>query len=84
MVEDGRTGFVVPPRNEGALAEAVTRLLMDERLRREFGRNGRRKLETECSAEIVAEKSLAIYANALRLREKHPAAPALHRGRKRA
>jgi glycosyltransferase involved in cell wall biosynthesis len=60
-VEDGRTGFVVPPRDERALADAVARLLEDEPLRRAFGAAARRKLEDEWSAAKVARDTLRVY-----------------------
>lgn len=68
VVEDGRTGFIVPPRNEGALAQAVVRLLEDSRLRHEMGMAGQRKLEREWSAASVARSTLGVYDLALRRR----------------
>ncbi len=65
MVEDGRTGYLVPPRDEKVLAEAVVRLLRDRDLRRQLGANGKQKVETECSPEAVAQKTLGIYHQAL-------------------
>jgi glycosyltransferase involved in cell wall biosynthesis len=61
VVEDGRTGFVVPPRDEKALAHAILRLLRDPALRRELGAAGRRKLEREWSPAVVARQTLAVY-----------------------
>lgn len=65
MVEDGRTGYLVAPRDEGQLADAVTRLLLDAPLRRQMGVNGKRKIEAECSAEVVAQKTLDVYRRAI-------------------
>jgi glycosyltransferase involved in cell wall biosynthesis len=65
MVDDGRTGFLVPPRDERALAEAIVRLLRDAPLRRQMGLNGRRKLETECAPSVVARQTLAVYRRAV-------------------
>jgi glycosyltransferase involved in cell wall biosynthesis len=64
-VEDGRTGFVVPPRDERALADAVVQLLGDRQLRRAMGAAGRRKLEDEWSPAKVAEATLRVYDLAL-------------------
>jgi starch synthase len=61
QVEDDRTGYLVPPRDPAALAEAIVRLLRDEQMRRQFGANGRRKLVLEASPDIVARKTTAVY-----------------------
>lgn len=60
-VEDGRTGLVVPPRDPAALAGALVRLLRDDRLRRELGEAGRRKLEVENAPELVGRRALEVY-----------------------
>ena len=39
VVKEGETGFLVPPRDVGALAEAVVRLIKDDKLRQEMGKN---------------------------------------------
>jgi len=65
MVDDGRTGFLVPPRDERALANAINTLLADPALRRTFGENGRHKINSECSAELVARQTRAVYRAAL-------------------
>jgi starch synthase len=66
IVDHGRTGYLVPPRDEGALADAVVRLLRDKELRHELGANAKRKIETECSPEAVADKTLDVYRLALK------------------
>jgi glycosyltransferase involved in cell wall biosynthesis len=68
MVDHGRTGYLVPPRDERALAEAVVRLLQDKALRRQLGANGKRKVDTECSPNVVAQQTLAVYHRAIKLR----------------
>lgn len=65
MVEDGRTGYLVPPRDERALADAVVRLLRDSQLRHQLGANARRKIETECSPDAVARQTVAVYRRAI-------------------
>jgi glycosyltransferase involved in cell wall biosynthesis len=67
-VEHGRTGLVVPPRDERALAGAVCELLEQPVLAQEMGAAGRRKLDREWSPARVAERTLPVYGAALRAR----------------
>jgi glycosyltransferase involved in cell wall biosynthesis len=46
VVEDGRTGLLVRPRNPEELAMAMEKLLTSAALRRELGDNGRRRVES--------------------------------------
>jgi starch synthase len=64
MVDHGHTGYLVPPRDPQALADAVVLLLQDRELRRRFGENGRRKINAECAPEIVGQMTRAVYRNA--------------------
>ncbi|MFX0195379.1 MAG: glycosyltransferase family 4 protein [Candidatus Hodarchaeota archaeon] len=65
MVEHGRTGYVVPPRDERALADAIVHLLQDKELRHRLGENGKQKIDTECSPEVVAQQTLDVYRCAI-------------------
>ena len=65
MVENGRTGYLVAPRDETQLAEAVTKLLLDAPLRRQMGANGKRKIEEECSPTVIAQKTFDVYRRAV-------------------
>ena len=65
MVEDGRTGYLVPPRESAQLAEAITRLLLDEPLRLQMGANGKHKVEIECSPDTIARSTMEVYHRAL-------------------
>jgi rhamnosyl/mannosyltransferase len=53
--QDGVTGLVVPPRDAGALAAALGRLLGDEGLRRSLGASGRRRAEALFSRDRTIE-----------------------------
>lgn len=44
LVEDGKTGYVVPPEDEQLLAEKIMRVLEDDNLRLSMGRNGLEKI----------------------------------------
>ncbi len=65
MVEHGRTGYIVAPRNEMQLAEAITRLLLDRRLRQQMGASGKGKIEAECSPAVIARKTMDVYLRAI-------------------
>jgi starch synthase len=66
MVDHGRTGYLVPPRDASALAEALIRLLQDKQLRTQFGKNGRRKVTVDWAPEVVARKTWNVYLLAMR------------------
>jgi glycosyltransferase involved in cell wall biosynthesis len=56
VVEDERTGLLVPPRDPTALAQAICRLLESQDLAASFGRAGRRRVAEHFSvARLVAD-----------------------------
>lgn len=69
MVEHNQTGCLVPARNERALADAVLHLLKNEELRHAYGMNGKRKIQTECSPEVIARQTLTVYRQATRAKD---------------
>jgi starch synthase (maltosyl-transferring) len=64
-VLEGETALLVPPRDPGALADAMTRLLRDREMRRRFGEAGRRRVESEFRMEIMVERTQDEYRRAL-------------------
>jgi glycosyltransferase involved in cell wall biosynthesis len=65
IVDDGVTGFIVPPRNPEALAEAIVKLLKDERLRKQMGESAYKKLKRDLSWDKIAEKTIEVYKKAI-------------------
>jgi glycosyltransferase involved in cell wall biosynthesis len=65
QVEEGHTGFLVPPGDVEALAERVVQLLQDKALCRQLGLNGRRKLEREWSEPVLVGQMVAVYHKAI-------------------
>ncbi len=65
IVEHGQTGYLVPPRDERALAVAIVDLLQNKERRHRLGANGKRKIDNECSPNAVAGPTVAIYRRAL-------------------
>lgn len=47
LIEDGKTGLLVPPGDAGALANALEKLVRDPVLRQQMGDAGREKIEAE-------------------------------------
>ena len=60
-VEDGVNGFMIPPKNALALAEAIEKLLQDEKLRREMGGKSRIKALQEFDIATIVDKHLEVY-----------------------
>jgi starch synthase len=65
VVEDGRTGLLVPPANPDDLAAAITRVLDDREFARALGQAGRRRVEERFSWASVAERTAQVYADAI-------------------
>ena len=64
VVEDGNQGFLVEPKDESALAEALVCLLRDKDLRQAIGQRGWQKVQ-DYSWKRVAQKVLAYYERLL-------------------
>jgi len=65
VVEDGKTGVLVPPARPDALADALNTLLANPTLAREMGRAGRRRVEAHFSWTSIAERTEQVYAEAI-------------------
>jgi alpha-maltose-1-phosphate synthase len=65
VVEDGKTGLLVPPAQPEVLAEALNRVLANPGLAREMGRAGRRRVEAQFSWASIAERTEQVYAEAI-------------------
>jgi glycosyltransferase involved in cell wall biosynthesis len=62
IVADGETGILVPPRDHGALAAAILRLLADPDLRQRMGRAGLARVRERFSADVMVANTLEVYA----------------------
>lgn len=65
VVEDGKSGILVPPQDAHALAKAIEQLLNDEQLRRVMGEEGRKRVQTHFTWEQAAKKTLEVYQEVL-------------------
>ena len=70
VVVNGVTGLLVPPRDPGALADAVVRLLRDPELRRRMGEGGQERVRERFSVERMVRQTEDLYER--RLTQKAP------------
>jgi glycosyltransferase involved in cell wall biosynthesis len=64
-VQDNRNSILVKPNNPTNLADAIQFLLDNEKVRKEFGENGRKWVVEHFSQEALAEKVLETYTELL-------------------
>jgi len=64
-VEDGETGFLVPPGDPAALATAVANLLADPPKARAMGEAGRNRIREKFSVPRMVEGNLGVYRELL-------------------
>jgi glycosyltransferase involved in cell wall biosynthesis len=64
-VEDGVTGFIVPPEDPGALTAAISRLLRDPALAARMGAAGRQRALDLFTTEAMMQRITATYARLL-------------------
>jgi glycosyltransferase involved in cell wall biosynthesis len=65
VLEDGVTGFLVPPRDDKALAERITRLLKDQGLRQQMGAAALARARELFTVERMVEETAAAYDTAV-------------------
>ncbi len=68
VVDEGRSGFVVPPRDPDALAAAIVRVLREPGLAAAMGARALEKARTEHDPATAARLTLPVYEAALRRR----------------
>lgn len=61
LVEDGKTGCLVPSRDSGALAEAIIAVLGDDRYRHDLGSKGREFIMAKFSMGLMVEAVERLY-----------------------
>jgi starch synthase len=61
VVDDGKTGIIVPPKNPDLLAEAIIMLLRDSQLLEQMGQNAYDKMKAELSWDNIASEITQVY-----------------------
>lgn len=63
IIEDGRTGLLVPARSPGALADALTRLAQDRMLQHTLGRAARDRVRAQHTLDHMVQAYESLYAS---------------------
>lgn len=66
VVVDGETGFLVPPADPAALAEAINAVLSSQDLAERLGKAGRARVEEHFSWQAIAMQTKKVYESAVR------------------
>jgi glycosyltransferase involved in cell wall biosynthesis len=66
VVEDGRTGFLVPPGDTAALRDRLERVLADRRLARALGGRAREAVLSKFTWDACAQRCLEVYSALMR------------------
>ena len=73
LIADGETGFLVPPRDAAALANAIERILADQALGRSMGRRARARIAERFSVDAMVSATQRLYGEAVRTLAPGPA-----------
>lgn len=65
VIDDGRSGLLVPPGDWQALADAIERFISDAALRTRCIERGRQRVEADWNAQRMVERTLAVYDECL-------------------
>ncbi|HET6228592.1 MAG TPA: glycosyltransferase family 4 protein, partial [Longimicrobiaceae bacterium] len=66
IVRDGRNGFLVPPGDAPALADAVRACMADPQRARRMGLQGREDVEAGFSWPVIADRLAEVYRSVAR------------------
>jgi glycosyltransferase involved in cell wall biosynthesis len=67
VVQHGESGWIIPPENPAALAEALSALHQDRRLAQRMGHNARRRVEERFTWTHFGQRLLEAYAAAFQM-----------------
>ncbi|MGD0336690.1 MAG: GT4 family glycosyltransferase PelF [Candidatus Omnitrophota bacterium] len=65
IIDDGKTGLLVPPAEPQAMAEAVMKIFKDPALARELAECAYKKVKEKYSVELMVKNTLEVYKDAL-------------------
>ena len=66
IVEDGKNGFLIKPKDKKDLTKKLNILINNEELRIKMGQYGRKKVENEFNWDILSKKIFKIYRSLIK------------------
>jgi len=66
LIEDGKSGILVPPKNPEAIAKVIKKLFSDSSLRKKIGKEARKKIIKDFNIKKEAEKLEKIFYQAIK------------------
>lgn len=72
IIEDGENGLLVPPRNEQALADAISSLINDRSYAAKLARKGEQYVINQYSNQRMISKTSALYMDLVEAKIKQP------------
>jgi lipopolysaccharide heptosyltransferase II len=65
IIEDQKTGLIVPPSDPQAMADAIMKVQKDKELARQLAENGYKKVKEKYNVELMVKNTLDLYKDAL-------------------
>jgi len=66
IIEDGKTGLIVPPGDPQTMAEAIIKIFKNNELAQKLAENGYKKVKEKYNLELMVRNTLDVYKDALR------------------
>ena len=65
IIEDGKTGLIVPAGDPQTMAEAINNIFQNKELAQELAENGYKKVKEKYNLELMVKNTLDVYKDAL-------------------
>ncbi len=69
VIEEGKTGLLIPPANDEMLQNAIVTLMTNDSLRKEMGKKGLMKMNTDLSWETVLSITIPVYHKVINMKK---------------
>jgi len=66
VIEDNKTGLLIPPNDSGKLTEAILKLIENPSLRKQLGENAKERVKNKFSVEIHTRQIQNLYSSLLK------------------